>query len=174
MDIQSFVSLLPAKLRDEVLVAVIEGQAAAAPAKPAAKRSSRKAFVAAKQAAKPAVKKPAAAKFAKVSDAKWRDTIAFPGLVGDVAASDGSLAAIAKALGIAKPKAAAALKRAVKEGLIHMAGERRFSRYGTSAEQAHQRSQAASVKPAKATAPKAAKPAKTKAHASLNGAAVVN
>lgn len=173
MDIQSFVSLLPAKLRDEVLVAVIEGQAAATPSKPAAKRSSRKAFVAAKPTAKPAVKKPAAkaAPTAKASGPKRRDTIAFPGLVGDVASTDGSLAAIAKALGVAKPKAAAALKRAVKEGLIHMAGERRFSRYGTSAEQASHR--AATAKDPGPVAKKA-KLAKTKAHASLNGAAVVN
>lgn len=167
MDIQSFVSLLPAKLRDEVLVAVIEGQAAATPSKPAAKRSSRKAFVAAKPTAKPAVKKPAA----KAAPKAFRLTDAgFEAKIGPaVAGTDGSLAAIAKALGVAKPKAAAAIKRAVKEGLIHMAGERRFSRYGTSAEQASHRADTA-----KDPGPVAKKAKPAKAHASLNGAAVVN
>lgn len=160
MDISNILSL-PTAVKDAMLSALLApggngSVTVTIPPKPTAKRTSRKAFKKAPQ--KPAKK--AAAKSAKAPRSPL--ATAYPGLVGDVASTDGSLGAIAKALGVAKPKAAAALKAAVKAGTIHMAGARRFARYGTTPEQAKERAATATGKPAKAK------------YVVVNGAAVVN
>lgn len=92
----------------------------------------------AKAPAKPRERKPRAPK---------ADSGGGAALLEAVEQTDGSVSAITSRLGDSPSKVQRALKKLREDGAVFMAGERRFARYGLTAEQAAQRSESAQGKP---------------------------
>lgn len=67
-------------------------------------------------------------------------------ILAAVEQTDGSVSAITSRLGDSPSKVQRALKNLREAGMVFMAGERRFARYGTTATQAAERSEAAQGK----------------------------